>query len=49
VEDDIKPLTEADTLKDYSCEVEEVLIDVALQTKQFNIIKQIKDDNKADR
>ncbi|CEH28930.1 hypothetical protein [Aneurinibacillus migulanus] len=49
VENDIKPLTEADTVKDYSCEVEEVLIDVALQTKQFNIIKRLKDDNKADR
>lgn len=48
VENDIKPLTEADTVKDFSQEAEEVLIDVALQTKQYHIIKQLKGDRKAD-
>jgi len=44
VENDIKPLTDADTAKDYSREAEEVLIDVALQTRQFDIIKQLRGD-----
>jgi hypothetical protein len=42
VENDIKQLSDSDTLLDYSSEVEEVLIDVALKTKQFDIIKNIK-------
>lgn len=44
VENDIKPLTDADTVRDYSREAEKVLIDVALQTKQFDIIKNLKGD-----
>ena len=42
IEEDIRPLTEADTVEDYSQEAEKVIIDVALQTRQFDIIKQLK-------
>ncbi|WP_236405130.1 ATPase [Microaerobacter geothermalis] len=48
VENDIKPLTEADTVEDYSREAEKVIIDIALQTKRFDIIKQLKGEKKAD-
>ncbi|WEG12912.1 hypothetical protein PU629_00730 [Pullulanibacillus sp. KACC 23026] len=43
VEQDIQPLTDADTTEDFSKEAENVLIDVALQTKQFSIIDEIND------
>jgi len=42
IEDDIRPLSESDTVEDYSREAENVIIDVALQTRQFDIIKQLK-------
>lgn len=42
IEQDIRPLTDADTVEDYSKEAEKVIIDVALQTRQFDIIKQLK-------
>lgn len=45
VEQDIKPLTDADMANDYSREAEKVLIDVALQTKQFDIIRHLKGDH----
>lgn len=48
VENDIRPLSESETVIDYSREAEEVIIDVALQTRQFEIIKQLKNDKKAD-
>ncbi|GAB7386216.1 hypothetical protein BSNK01_00510 [Bacillaceae bacterium] len=48
VENDIRPLSESETSIDYSRAAEEVIIDVALQTRQFDIIKNLKDDKKAD-
>lgn len=42
VEQDIRPLKESETVEDYSQAAEDVLIDVALQTRQFDIIKQLK-------
>lgn len=49
VEQDIAPLKEADTVNDYSREAEQVLIDAALQTRQFHIIKHLKGNNQADQ
>jgi hypothetical protein len=49
VEQDIVPLTEADTVKDYSREAEQALIDAALQTRQFQIIKHLKGNDQADQ
>lgn len=48
VENDIKPLSESETAIDYSQEAEKALIDAALETRRFEIIKQLKDDKKAD-
>nr|WP_051330926.1 hypothetical protein [Aneurinibacillus terranovensis] len=42
VANDIKPLSDSDTSLDYSSEVNKLLIDVALKTKQFDIIKNLK-------
>ncbi|EGL83130.1 hypothetical protein CathTA2_1343 [Caldalkalibacillus thermarum TA2.A1] len=42
IEQDIRPLKESETVEDYSKAAEDVLIDVALQTRQFDIIKQLK-------
>lgn len=45
VEQDITALSEADTVEEYSQEVEDVIIDVALKTKQFDIIRGLKNRN----
>ncbi len=42
VESDIRPLSESETTEDYSLQAEELLIDVALQTGRYDIIKNLK-------
>lgn len=48
VEQDLKPFSESETAEDYSKEAEDVIIDVALKTKQFDIIRQLKGHNSKD-